>query len=44
MPGVVQELRRLTVQMKPGWYRLRVSVTNLETSVKATSERAFEVF
>lgn len=44
MPGVVQELRRITVQMKPGWYRLRVRVTNLETGVDAASERAFEVF
>ncbi|HET9986650.1 MAG TPA: hypothetical protein VFQ38_23940, partial [Longimicrobiales bacterium] len=44
MPGVVQELRRITVRMKQGWYRLRVNVTNLETGAEATGERAFEVF
>ena len=41
--GVVQELRQVMAQVKPGKYRVGITITNLQTSEKAESETLFVV-
>ena len=41
--GIMQELRQISAELKPGRYRVEVTVTNLQTQENASSETEFVV-
>ncbi|MEX2282297.1 MAG: GWxTD domain-containing protein [Gemmatimonadota bacterium] len=41
--GRVQEIRRVTTELKPGKYRVRLNITNLSNQQAVTSEKQFVV-
>jgi hypothetical protein len=41
--GILQELRQVTTQVKPGKYRITVRVTNLQNAQTVRSETMFMV-
>lgn len=41
--GVLQELRSIDTQLRPGLYRLRVRLTSIDTGAETSTERLFRV-
>lgn len=41
--GAIQELRRVTVDLKPGRYKVNILVTSLQTQQTTTTEKRFQI-